>query len=174
MNIKITKLQESDFEKLFVFERENRAYFEEMVPSRGDGYYNFETFIKRNKALLDEQAEGLSFFYLIIDETGQILGRMNLVDIDKKECLGHLGYRVGEKHTGKGIAHTALNLLLINMDQEGIKQVVAKTTTNNIASQRVLEKSGFVYVTTGDEAFEMNGVSVKFVYYKWINEDIVL
>ena len=47
----LVKLQEKHFEKLFKFELENRGYFEEMVPSRGDDYYNLETFIQRNKAL---------------------------------------------------------------------------------------------------------------------------
>ncbi|WP_306798788.1 hypothetical protein [Oceanobacillus saliphilus] len=48
MNIAIKKLQE-DLEKLFEFEIENRAYFEEMVPSREDDYYNFEIFFKKTK-----------------------------------------------------------------------------------------------------------------------------
>lgn len=49
-NIMLVKLQEKHFEKLFKFELENRGYFEEMVPSRGDDYYDLETFIQRNKA----------------------------------------------------------------------------------------------------------------------------
>lgn len=44
MDIIIEKLQYADAENLFEFELENRDYFEEMVPSRGDDYYNFETF----------------------------------------------------------------------------------------------------------------------------------
>lgn len=110
MNITIEKLQESDDEKLFAFELENRAYFEEMVPSRGDEYYIFENFTKKNKALLDEQSKGLSYFYLIKNEDGLILGRINLVNVDKNQGIGHIGYRVGESYIGKGIANKSVNL----------------------------------------------------------------
>jgi len=81
-----------------------------MVPTRGDEYYNFETFKERHQALLDEQVKGLSFYYLIIDKYGSILGRMNLVDIDESQKFGHVGYRIGHVQTGKGVASNALKL----------------------------------------------------------------
>ncbi|MGO1677813.1 MAG: GNAT family N-acetyltransferase, partial [Ruoffia tabacinasalis] len=79
-----------------------------MVPSRGDDYYNLETFIQRNKALIDEQDQGLSYFYLIMNQEGVVLGRMNLVDIEQPKRRGHVGYRVGKAYTEKGIANKAL------------------------------------------------------------------
>ena len=167
MDIAIKKLQEEDLEKLYEFELENRAYFEEMVPSRGDNYYNLETFKQRNKDLMDEQAQGLSHFYLIRNKEGLILERMNLVDIEKSKGLGHIGYRVGKAYTGKGIANRALNLLLETTTELDIRQISAKITTNNIASQRILEKNGFQYIATANESFEMNGQFLSFVYYVW-------
>ena len=167
MNIIIEKLQDEDLEKLFEFELENRAYFEEMVPDRGEDYYNFETFKQRNKALINEQDQGLSYFYLIKSEEGLVLGRMNLVDIEKSKGLGHIGYRVGKAYIGKGIANKALKLLLETAGQLGIRQISAKTTTNNIASQKVLGKNGFQYIATADEEFKMNGQLLSFVYYIW-------
>ncbi|WP_067730765.1 GNAT family N-acetyltransferase [Oceanobacillus damuensis] len=167
MDIIIEKLQDEDLEKLFEFELENRTYFEEMIPSRGDDYYNFETFKQRNKALIDEQDQGLSYFYLIKNKEGLVLGRINLVDIEKSKGLGHIGYRVGKAYTGKGIANRALNLLLKNTTQLGIRQISAKTTTNNLASQKVLEKNGFRYLASANEEFKMNGQLLSFVYYAW-------
>lgn len=52
MNIFIEKLHMTDAEDLFNFELENRIYFEEMVPTRGDEYYNPETFKKDMKLYL--------------------------------------------------------------------------------------------------------------------------
>lgn len=163
----IKKLQEEDFESLFKFELENRDYFEEMVPSRGDDYYNFETFIQRNKELIDEQDQGLSYFYLIMNKEGLVLGRINLVAIEQSKGLGHLGYRVGKAYTGKGVASRSLKMLLRSTTNLGIKQISAKTTTNNIASQRILEKNGFKHIATDDEEFKMNGQLLSFVYYMW-------
>ncbi|MDL4840180.1 GNAT family N-acetyltransferase [Aquibacillus rhizosphaerae] len=168
LDIKIENLNSADFEKLFEFEIENRAYFEEMVPSRGDHYYNFESFKKKNLALLYEQAQGLSYFYLIKDKDDLILGRINLMDIEQSQGTGHIGYRVGESHTGKGVANKAMNLLLENTDQLGIKRVLAKTTADNIESQKVLEKNEFTYIETRETEFIMNGNLLSFVYYGWV------
>ena len=155
----------TDADELFNFEVENRTFFEEMVPTRGDEYYNFENFKKGLETLLEEQVIGSSRFYLIKDKDSSILGRINLVDIDEANKIGYLGYRVGEVHTGKGIANKALKLLVERVSNEEIKQIKAHTTTNNIASQKVLEKNGFDRVSTSSEEFDMNGQMVSFVYY---------
>ncbi|GAA0370762.1 GNAT family N-acetyltransferase [Bacillus horti] len=167
MEILLEKLHEADMEQLYDFELENRDYFEEMVPSRGDDYYHFQTFKQRNMELLDEQKQGLCYFYLIKNNEGQILGRMNLVDIDTSQGTAHVGYRVGKVFTGKGLAKNALKLLVENASELGLKKIEAKTTTNNIGSQKVLEKSGFKYVETREEQYDRHGETVSFVYYAW-------
>ncbi|MGY0693708.1 GNAT family N-acetyltransferase [Virgibacillus sp. FSP13] len=172
MDILIEKLQNADAEKLYTFELENRSFFEKMVPTRGDDYYIPEIFKKRHETILEEQAHGCSYFYLIKDKNDSIIGRMNLVDIDKSEKIGHLGYRVGQVHTRKGIASKALKLLEAATDQ-GIIKIKAKTTTNNIPSQKVLEKNGFEHIEHGDEEFEMNGEKLKFVYYLWNDKGLL-
>lgn len=35
-----------------------------------------------------------------------------MIDIEKSKGIGDLGYRVGQVHTGKGIANHALKILL--------------------------------------------------------------
>lgn len=169
MDISIVQLQATDAKKLFEFELENRVFFEKMVPTRGEDYYHFETFQGRHDALLDEQSQGISFFYLIKDENDSILGRMNLVDIDKVQGVAHIGYRIGEPYTGKGIAVKALALLLENVRKMSISKLMAQTTTTNIASQKILEKNGFIHVNLSDEEFEINGQQFKFTYYSWTN-----
>ncbi len=163
MNIFIEKLHVADEENLFNFEFENRTFFEEMVPTRGDEFYNPENFKKIHETLLEEQVNEDSYFYLIKDSERSIVGRINLVDIEKSDKIGYLGYRVGQAHTGKGIANKALKLLIETVTGK-VKEIKAKTTTNNIASQRVLEKNGFERIESSEE-FEMNGQMLKFVYY---------
>jgi ribosomal-protein-alanine N-acetyltransferase len=170
MKLVIEKLKDADFENLHKFEIENRTFFEEMIPSRGDDYYRPESFRARNELLLDEQAEGLSYFYLIKDEHHSILGRINLVDINFSNKIGFLGYRVGKIHTGKGIAKKALQLLLHTIIDLDIKEVHAKTTAHNIASQKVLMQNGFKHTVTSEEEFEMNGQMLQFTNYIWINK----
>lgn len=171
MNVFIEKLTYADADDLYKFELENRSFFEETVPTRGDDFYKPEVFKIRHETLLEEQAEGISNFYLIKDGNNSILGRINLVDIDVFHKIAHLGYRVGHRDTGKGVAKKALKLLLETVVQRDIKQVKAMTTTNNIPSQKVLEKNGFKQTACDEEELDMNGQKLTFIYYIWNNQD---
>jgi len=163
LEISINSLQERDAEELFQFEKNNRLFFEQRVPSRGEDYYNFETFNIRYRELLAEQQENKSKFYLIKDHAGNIIGRINLVDIDITNDIAEVGYRVGEEYGGKGIGAKALKLLLET--EISVNKIKAKTTTNNIASQKVLEKNGFKQVCISGDEFEMNGQKMRFIDY---------
>lgn len=165
MKITINLLKEKDAKELLQFETDNRTFFEKMVPSRGEDYYVLEAFRIRHKELLVEQDEGISKFYLIRGDNGQIVGRINLVDINEKEFSGSIGFRIGEQYIGKGIANLALKLLL--EIESGIKMIYGKTTTNNIASQKVMEKNGFKKVSFSEDEIEMNGQKLKFINYIW-------
>lgn len=165
LKISIHMLQEVDAQDLFKFELENRRFFEKMVPNRGNDYFVWDTFVQRHAELLKEQEHGISNLYLIKNNDGKIVGRINLVDLDKKTSTAELGFRVGEPFVGKGIGNKALSQLL-NTDLE-IKRINAKTTTVNKASQKVLEYNGFVQTAMDNEEFEMNGQKMKFIHYLW-------
>lgn len=165
MELSITKLEDSDVEELYTFEMENRLFFEEMVPSRGEDYYQFETFTVRHQALLAEQQDEKSQFYLIRDNLGGIVGRINLIDIDTTNYVAEVGFRVGKEYVGKGIGTAAVNLLLKTAVH--VKKIRAKTTTTNRASQKILEKNGFKQICISDELFEMNGQKLRFIHYLW-------
>ncbi|GLC89389.1 GNAT family N-acetyltransferase [Lysinibacillus piscis] len=161
----IEKLQQTDTQQLYEFELENRDYFEQLVPSRGQDYYHFDNFLIQHATLLEEQAQGQALYYLIKDHNGFIMGRLNVVDIDGNTA--HIGYRIAEAYSGQGIASQALALLLTTIHQQGIQQLLAKTTNNNIASQKILEKNGFQLIETNEDTFEMHGQPLHFVYYQW-------
>ncbi|MCA0969305.1 GNAT family N-acetyltransferase [Halobacillus litoralis] len=166
MGITLSKLRHDDAEALLAFEKENRGYFEKSVPSRGDEYFQWAAFLSKHEELLREQEQGLSKFYLIKDEQSRIVGRINLVDIDQSKRLAHLGYRVGEKHTGQGVAVRAVHQLTEIYKKSAIHKVLAKTTDHNIGSQKVLEKNGFKRSQVDDDTFVMNGERVRFISYE--------
>lgn len=167
MQIKLEKLQAADSEALRQFEIKNRKFFEEMVPSRGDAYYKREVFEQLHLNLLNEQNTGNAIFYLMKNDEESIVGRLNLIDMDKTNKTGHLGYRVGKNYIGQGIASQAVKLLLKAAPDLNIRQIQAKTTETNQASQKVLERSGFSQVEEMDEEIDFNGEQVKFVHYIW-------
>ncbi|WP_339200641.1 GNAT family protein [Peribacillus sp. FSL P2-0133] len=165
MDIYIHMLNEQDAQALFAFECNNRRFFEQTVPGRGDDYYSFGTFEIRHKELLKEQEDAISSFNLIKDGSGIIVGRINLVDIDPINGTAHVGYRIGEKFTQKGIANEALRLLVNLAPELNVTQIQAKTTSDNIASQKVLVKNGFERISINEEISVDSGQKLMFYHY---------
>lgn len=129
------------------FELANRAFFAATISDRGDDY--FEHFTDRFTALLAEQDAGACAFYVLVAADGAVLGRFNLVDI-----AGHsatLGYRVAQHVTGRGLATaTVRELCELAAVRHGLRTLRAAVSDANVASQRVLIKSGFVVVGTAE------------------------
>ncbi|MGX1265439.1 ribosomal-protein-alanine N-acetyltransferase [Rossellomorea marisflavi] len=164
MNLIITSLVMEDRVELLAFETLNRIYFEKSVPGRGDDYYTWGTFSERHEALCQEQEIGTSMFYLIRDESS-ILGRINIVEIDHTKTSGEVGYRIGESSAGQGVATASLKLL---QQEVPLQRLLAKTTINNLGSQRVLEKNGFK--RCGEKSVMINDSATSFIHYVWERE----
>ena len=127
------------------FEEENRAYFTRFISDRGDDY--FEHFDERHAALLTDQEAGNGAYHVLVDDDGAVLGRFNLIlDGDGGgDGRAELGYRVAERAAGRGLATSAVEELCRRAATEyGVREVVAATSHENVASQRVLTKAGFV------------------------------
>ena len=63
------------------FERANRAFFAAQVGDRGNDF--FEHFDDYLGARVNENREGTSLFFVILDADGEVLGRVNISDIDQ-------------------------------------------------------------------------------------------
>ena len=146
--INIRLLDQSDEEELFKFELENRAFFESKFLSRNSSYYDFNNFKTTIKELIEEQAKDLVYMYLIIDDYGKIVGRVNLVSIIRGDFnKAELGYRIAEKHQGKGYATNAVEAVLdAATNTHKLHRIEAGTSPDNIGSQIVLIKSRFQFI----------------------------
>ncbi|MEV6575388.1 GNAT family N-acetyltransferase [Streptomyces sp. NPDC051577] len=126
---------------LLAFERENRAYFAASVPDRGEEY--FARFDKRHSDLLAEQETGACHFHVLIDAAGEVLGRINLVDV--AEGGAELGYRIAERAAGRGLATSAVrDVSALAAHRYGLTALRAATTLDNGASRAVLARTGFI------------------------------
>jgi len=126
---------------LLAFELENREYFAASIPDRGDDY--FAEFAARHARLLEWQAAGTDYFHLLVTETGQIAGRVNLVEV--KDASAELGYRIGRAFAGQGLATAAVGEVReLAANAYGLTTLRAKVTLDNPASHKVLERNGFV------------------------------
>ncbi|MFF0289338.1 GNAT family N-acetyltransferase [Streptomyces sp. NPDC005262] len=126
---------------LLAFEQENRAYFAASIPDRGDDY--FAHFDVRHHDLLAEQAAGQHFFHVLVDGSGAVHGRVNLVDVADGSAA--LGYRIAEKSAGQGLATAAVREICGRAAAEyGLTALRAATTLDNAGSRAVLSRTGFV------------------------------
>jgi len=134
---------------VLAFELTNRAYFAESISDRGDAF--FEQFTDGHRALLAEQEAGVCVFHVLVDEDGEVVGRFNLYDL--VDGRADVGYRVAQRVAGQGVATAGLrDLCRIAGDELGLRTLTAATNTENIASQRVLAKVGFVVIGPAEVA----------------------
>ncbi len=132
---------------VLTFELANRAYFAASISDRGDDFY--DQFTERHNASLAEQKAGTSAFYVLVGDDGSVLGRFNLYNI--KDGAAELGYRVAQRVAGRGVATaTVRELSQLVAAQYGLRTLKAMTTHDNVASQKVLTKAGFIPVGPAD------------------------
>jgi len=85
------------------------------------------------------------FYVLKIILNKKIIGNLILEKINYKSKSGNIGYWIGKKYHHKGYVTKAIKLFLKNIKKRfGIKTIEAETKIKNIASQKVLEKNGFI------------------------------
>ena len=140
---------------VLAFELANRAYFAASISDRGDDF--FDQFTDRYKAALAEQEAGICAFYMLGAEDGSVLGRFNLYDLE--DGTARLGYRVAQQVAGRGVATaTVQELCRLAAARHGLRTLRAATSHDNVASQKVLTKAGFVPVGPAAPA-ELGGKS---------------
>lgn len=126
---------------VLIFEQANRAYFATYISDRGDAF--FDNFTDQYNVLLAEQEAGTCVFHVLVSDDGAVLGRFNLVDLE--DGTAELGYRVAQQAAGRGLATaTVQELCRLAAAQYGLRTLRAAATHDNIASQKVLAKAGFV------------------------------
>lgn len=161
----LQRLRAGHAQTVLAFELANRAYFAAFISDRGDEF--FDQFAERHIALLVEQEAGLCACYVLVGDDGSVLGRFNLYEI--RDGTAELGYRVAEHAAGRGVATAAVReLCRLAAAQHGLHTLKAATTLDNVASQKVLAKAGFVPVGPADPA-DLGGKPGT-----WYQRDLVL
>ncbi|MGW0614084.1 GNAT family N-acetyltransferase [Streptomyces sp. NPDC002788] len=142
--VTLEPLRAEHADALLAFERENRAYFARTVPDRGDAFFTAAGFAARLRALLDEQHARVCRFHVVLGEDGELIGRVNLLDL--VDGSAELGYRVGEQAAGRGVATAAVaKVCRLAATDYGLTSLTAVTTRDNPASMTVLARNGFTH-----------------------------
>jgi RimJ/RimL family protein N-acetyltransferase len=86
---------------------------------------------------------------LSILASGKLVGTLSLEKINPQDKSASIGYWVAKSYRNKGIATSAVKLAsYFAFAKLGLREIRAETEKSNIASRRVLEKSGFAIERT--------------------------
>ena len=84
-----------------------------------------------------------------LKEIGEVIGNICIVRFDEKNYSCEIGYCISRKYWGKGIMGESLKAVIDYLFSEvGFNRIVAKHDTNNVASGKVMLKSGMKYEET--------------------------
>jgi ribosomal-protein-alanine N-acetyltransferase len=142
--IHIRTLQLEDAPELLRFERVNRAWFEHHIEPRGDAFYTSEGVHEHVMQYLAAHTRSTWHPCVIVDQSGAIVGRANLKNIDLTAGVAEVGYRMAQQCVGKGLATEAVrHLVELARSQWKLERLVAYVGVENAASASVLGKCGF-------------------------------
>ena len=129
-----------------------------------------ETKIKENIACFDNKV-GINW---IIEEkkSKEVIGYMGIWRIDKHNNRGEIGYALHKKFWKRGLASEAakiiINYAFQNMELHTLK---ANTNPDNINSQHLLQKLGFIKEAHFRQDYYFDGVYLDSAIYGLIKQD---
>ncbi|VXB90014.1 GNAT family N-acetyltransferase [Aeromicrobium sp. 9AM] len=124
----------------------NRDFLAPWEPERGTDYFSIDGQRGVIEEALERHEQGLTYPHVILDDAGDIVGRINLGNVvhGPFQSCG-VGYWVAERSNGRGVATAAVReIKQVAFDELGLHRIEACTLAHNVRSQRVLEKNGFV------------------------------
>jgi len=128
--------------------RANREFLAPWEPVRGEEYFTEAGQRASIGASLAEHERGRGQPCVIVDRDGAVVGRVNLNNIVRGASQSaSLGYWLAQAFGGRGLATAAVrDIVRVAFTELGLHRIQADTLVDNEASQRVLERNGFVRI----------------------------
>ncbi|USD35264.1 MULTISPECIES: GNAT family N-acetyltransferase [Vibrio] len=158
-------LKEGHREKLLEFELQNREWFEANIPPREMDFYS-QKGVQEHIQMFLLEFTAKTLIPMLIVEDGEILGRVNVSNINRRKKVAHLGYRVGKSFTNRGVAKFAVSNIIQVVEEIGVKTLIAYASTENVASQKVLIANGFKQNKVVNHYAEMNGEPIDCIEFQ--------
>ena len=85
-------------------------------------------------------------FVVVLKQTDNVIGAAGLENINLKNKNAEIGYWLGRRYWGKGLMGETVKLILkFGFEQLKLHRIYGVVFEENIASQKVLKKSGFKF-----------------------------
>lgn len=142
----VRTFQEKDAQSLTGLVSRNKYFWSTYEPLQRPEYYTIDAQYKKIQESLYLMSSKREYTFGIYElGTNNLIGHIALYAIKRLPySSAFVGYAMDEIYVGKGIVTEAVELVVqFAFEQIGLHRVEAYVSTENIASIRVLEKSGF-------------------------------
>jgi [ribosomal protein S5]-alanine N-acetyltransferase len=152
--------------------RLNRDFLAPWEPLRADDYFTEDAQRIGIQDALREHEQGRNLPLVMVDEEASVIGRITLNGIVRgafQSCS--VGYWVGQPEGGRGVATAALKQVIsVAFGELGLHRIQGETLLDNFASQKVLERNGFVRIGMAPEYLKIAGRWQDVILYQLIND----
>ncbi|GIH05667.1 putative ribosomal-protein-alanine acetyltransferase [Rhizocola hellebori] len=151
--------------------RENREFLAPWEPARAEEYFTVEGQRTLLQTVLEQHGRGQTLPHVILD-SGRVVGRITLNEIVRGPLQSSsVGYWVEPAVNGRGIASAALaEIIQVAFTELGLHRLQAGTLLHNKASQRVLERNGFVRYGLAPRYLNIAGKWQDHLLFQLLNE----
>ena len=117
------------------------------------------------------RTRGLSCWSVTDLQNQEFLGMVNFFSFRKKMC--YLGYMFNKNFGGRGLATEALQVLIPDAFRRwDLHRIEANVNPENMASVRLLEKSGFMFEGRSRQNFEKDGIYTDSMNFSLLRSDL--
>ncbi|KAA9005468.1 GNAT family N-acetyltransferase [Paenibacillus spiritus] len=159
-HIKVREITPDEAPALLELQLENRDWFERFSPARAPGFYTLEHQLQLIRKQEEARRQDQAYEFGIFTNTGgRLIGTISLFQIRRGPLQSALiGYDLSRACNGKGYTTEAVRLLVdCGFRRLGLHRIEAGVMPHNIASIRVLEKSGFQKEGLARQNVRING-----------------
>jgi ribosomal-protein-alanine N-acetyltransferase len=151
----------------------NGEFLAPWEPVRSEDYFTADGQRAVIQDVLEQYGRGAALPHVITGDGGEVVGRITLNGIVRgafQSCS--VGYWVAEASNGRGFASRALDeIVRIAFGELGLHRVQAETLLDNVRSQRILERNGFVRYGLAPSYLKIAGRWQDFILFQRINPD---
>lgn len=163
----------SDYEAWAALRQSSQAYLRPWEPTWPEDDLTRAAFKRRLSIYARETDAGNAWpFFIFADSDQALVGAITLSNVRRGVAeAGTLGYWIGQSHAGRGHATAAVRALVAHaFDELKLHRVEAACVPANLASRRVLEKSGFVLEGQARAYLKINGAWADHLLFGIVND----
>lgn len=148
--VRLVQLQLNQADRLFELTDTNRDYLGKFLP--------WPPFVKtvddsrkHIQETLEKRAQDATYTYGI-EYKGEVVGDISIRNLNNTEKAPEIGYWISPHYAGKGLTTKSVQALTnLGLETLGLKKIVIRAEPQNVASNKVAEKAGYVQIGTETE-----------------------